>query len=202
MRIHAPSRTTPCDPQTGPSSLPDMDLRADHEVVRAVLDGDPDSFATLLHRHGDSCTRYAIRMLGSRADADDAVQSAFIRAFRGLPSCRDPRRFRSWLMQIVVNECRSYGSRRTRRARWFVQDDAALENAEAAAAESTELRDELHRALAMLPTAQREAFVLRYAEEMSYDEMAAVTGAGISALKMRAKRACERMRELLDGVLL
>jgi RNA polymerase sigma-70 factor, ECF subfamily len=179
-----------------------MDLRADHEVVRAVLDGDPDSFATLLHRHGDSCTRYAIRMLGSRADADDAVQNAFIRAFRGLPSCRDPRRFRSWLMQIVVNECRSHGSRRTRRARWFVQDDAALENAEAAAAESSELRDELHRALAMLPAAQREAFLLRYAEEMSYDEMAAVTGAGISALKMRAKRACERMRELLDGVLL
>jgi RNA polymerase sigma-70 factor (ECF subfamily) len=54
----------------------------------------------------------------------------------------------------------------------------------------------------MLPPAQREAFVLRYAEDMSYEEMAAVTGAGISALKMRAKRACERLRELLDGVLL
>jgi RNA polymerase sigma-70 factor (ECF subfamily) len=179
-----------------------MDLRPDHEVVRAVVDGDTESFATLIHRYGDSCTRFAIRMLGSRADADDALQSAFIRAFRGLPRCRDPRRFRSWLMQIVANECRSYGSRQTRRARRFVQDESALENAEAPPTDSSDLRDELHRALAMLPPAQREAFVLRYAEDMSYEEMAAVTGAGISALKMRAKRACERMRELLDGVLL
>ena len=178
-----------------------MDLRADHEVVRAVLDGDTESFATLLNRYGDSCTRYAIRMLGSRADADDALQSAFIRAFRALPNCRYPRRFRSWLMQIVVNECRSYGSRRTRRARWFVQDEAAIDRAEAPQ-HSSDLRDELHHALAALPAAQREAFVLRYAEDRSYDEMATVTGVGISALKMRAKRACERMRELLDGVLL
>jgi RNA polymerase sigma-70 factor (ECF subfamily) len=178
-----------------------MDLRPDHEVVHAVLDGDTEAFATLMHRYGDSCTRFAVRMLGSRDDADDALQNAFIRAFRALPNCRDPRRFRSWLMQIVVNECRTYGSRRTRRARWFVKDESVLEKAETPA-ESTELRDELHRALATLPAAQREAFILRYAEDMSYDEIAAVTGVGISALKMRAKRACERMRELLDGVLL
>ena len=178
-----------------------MDLRPDHDVVRAVIDGDAESFATLMHRYGDSCTRFAIRMLGSRADADDALQGAFIRAFRALPNCRNPRRFRSWLMQIVANECRSYGSRQTRRARWFMQDEAALEKAEAQT-DTSDLRDELHHALAMLPPAQREAFVLRYAEDMSYEEMSAVTGVGISALKMRAKRACERMRELLDGVLL
>jgi RNA polymerase sigma-70 factor (ECF subfamily) len=178
-----------------------MDLRPDHEVVRAVIDGDAESFATLIHRYGDSCTRFAIRMLGSRADADDALQNAFIRAFRALPDCRDPRRVRSWLMQIVANECRSYGSRQTRRARWFVHDEATLEQAEYPA-DTSDVRDELHCALAMLPPAQREAFVLRYAEDMSYEEMAAVTGAGISALKMRAKRACERLRELLDGVLL
>jgi len=178
-----------------------MDLRPDHEVVHAIIDGDTEAFAVLMQRHGDSCTRFAIRMLGSRADADDALQNAFIRAYRALPSCRDPRRFRSWLMQIVANECRSYGARRTRRARWFVQDEAALEKAEART-DAMDLRDELHRALATLPPAQREALVLRHAEEMSYEEMAAVTGVGISALKMRAKRACERMRELLDGVLL
>jgi RNA polymerase sigma-70 factor, ECF subfamily len=178
-----------------------MDLRPDHEVVRAVIEGDTEAFGTLMHRYGDSCTRFAIRMLGSRADADDALQNAFIRAYRALPRCRDPRRFRSWLMQIVANECRSYGSRLTRRTRWFVQDEAALERAEAPT-DSFDLRDELHHALAMLPQPQREAFVLHYAEDMSYEEMATVTGTGVSALKMRAKRACERMRELLDGALL
>jgi RNA polymerase sigma-70 factor, ECF subfamily len=178
-----------------------MDQRPDHEVVRAVIDGDPESFATLLERYGDSCTRFAIHMLESRADADDALQGAFLRAFRALPKCREPRRFRSWLMQIVVNECRSFATRRTRRAKWFVQDEAVLEHAEAPN-DDFDLRDEIDRALALLPVPQREAFILRYADDMSYEEMSVVTGVGVSALKMRAKRACERLRELLDGVLL
>jgi RNA polymerase sigma factor (sigma-70 family) len=58
---------------------------------------------------------------------------------------------------------------------------------------------EIQRALDRLPAEQREAFVLKYVEELSYEQMAEITGAGVSALKMRVKRACERLRELLEG---
>ena len=61
-------------------------------------------------------------------------------------------------------------------------------------------RDEITRALAQLVPEQREAFLLKYAEGLSYEEMEDLTGAGTSALKMRVKRACERLRELLQGV--
>jgi len=52
----------------------------------------------------------------------------------------------------------------------------------------------------MLPTEQREAFLLKYVEEMRYEEIAGMTGASVSALKMRVKRACDTLRDLLEGV--
>ena len=58
-------------------------------------------------------------------------------------------------------------------------------------------REELDRGLGQLVPEQREAFLLKYVEELTYEEMAELTGAGESALKMRVKRACERLRELL-----
>ena len=61
-------------------------------------------------------------------------------------------------------------------------------------------REEIDRALNQLPVDQREAFLLKYVEDLSYDEMVVVTGSGMSALKMRVKRACERLRDLLGEV--
>jgi RNA polymerase sigma-70 factor (ECF subfamily) len=54
--------------------------------------------------------------------------------------------------------------------------------------------------LSMLPSDQREAFLLKHVEEMSYDEIAGITGISVSALKMRVKRACDTLRDLLEGV--
>ncbi len=114
--------------------------------------------------------------------------------------CREPERFRAWLYQIVANECRSFATRRARRERRFTTDDADLERLTAPAAPDTLLRDEIQRAIDMLSVEQREAFVLKHVEQLEYDEMAEITGAGVSALKMRVKRATARLRDLLEGV--
>ncbi len=177
--------------------------RPDAEVVAAVLDGDVDAFAILLGRYRDSFTRFATRMLGSLDDADDVLQSAFVRAFRNLGSCREPARFGAWLRQIVVNECRTYGTRRGRRELRMIRDEGEIERSSGAErpdhAEAVALRDEIQRALDQLDVDQREAFVLKHVEELSYEEMAELTGVGVSALKMRVKRSCDRLRELLEG---
>jgi RNA polymerase sigma-70 factor (ECF subfamily) len=60
--------------------------------------------------------------------------------------------------------------------------------------------EQIEGALGMLPAEQREAFLLKYVEELSYEEIAAITGVGVSALKMRVKRACDMLRDLLEGV--
>jgi RNA polymerase sigma-70 factor (ECF subfamily) len=67
-------------------------------------------------------------------------------------------------------------------------------------AERSAVREEIQRAVDQLEPGQREAFVLKHVEELSYEEMAELTGVGVSALKMRVMRACERLREMLEEV--
>lgn len=176
---------------------------SDAKLVGEILGGATEDFAVLVARYRDVYARFAVRMLGNREDAEEALQSAFVRAFRGLAGCKEPERFGAWMYQIVMNECRTHATRRGRHERRVVHDPVALEQAlsrDSGAADDAELREEIQRALDRLPADYREAFLLKHVEELSYEEMAELTGVGISALKMRTKRACDRLRELLQGV--
>jgi RNA polymerase sigma-70 factor (ECF subfamily) len=174
---------------------------SDAVIVARVLRGDVESFRALVERYRDRYARYAYHMLGNREDAEEALQDAFTRAYRSLARCEDPERFGAWLFRILLNRCRTMGARRGRRARTFVVDEVALlEAAEEHPAERTAWREEIDRALLTLRADQREAFLLKYVEELGYDEMSQLTGVGVSALKMRVMRACERLRELLSEV--
>jgi len=187
-----------CDPASPTGSQLVVDYRSDAELVGRVLAGEVDLYSVLVRRYQDSFFRFATRMLGSRDDADDALQSAFLRAYRSLEKCREPARFGAWLYQIVVNECRTLGARHARRERRMVRGSDELEQAFIELPESAPADlEEIQRALQQLPADQREAFVLKYVEELSYEEMSALVRASESALKMRVKRACDRLRELL-----
>ena len=172
----------------------------DEVLIRRVLDGDVEAFAGLVARHRDRGLRYAAAMLGESADAEEAVQDAFVRAYRGLGKCREPAKFGAWFLRILVNRCRTRLARRRRGAGVFVRDESAMERAAAPAGADPEWREEIARALAQLDPLQREAFLLKHVEELDYEEMARLTGAGTSALKMRVMRACERLRVLLGEV--
>ena len=174
---------------------------SDAEVVAAVLAGDVERYAVLVQRYQDSYRRFATRMLGSADDADDALQMAFVRAYRALAQCDDPSRFGAWLHRIVLNECRTFGARKARRERRVVADHDALElvQDDRAGPDDGLTAEAVQRALDRIDPDQREAFVLKHVEGMNYDEMAALTDVSVSALKMRVKRACERLRVLLEG---
>jgi len=200
-RPATPAAVPASDANTVFDSLCHVETRPDAEIIAAILDGDVEAFALLIDRHRHRCTRFAVRMLGNRDDADEALQSAFLRAYRGLAACRDRTRFGAWLLQVVVNECRSHASRRARRQRRFIRDEDAVRRAATEhPAEREAVMAEVQHALEQLEAEQREAFLLKHVEELSYAEMSELTGAGVSALKMRVSRACARLRELLDGV--
>ena len=174
---------------------------SDAALVARVLHGEVNAYSALVSRYRDKYARYAVHMLGNREDAEEALQDAFTRAYRSLARCEDPERFGAWLFRILVNRCRTSGARRVRRGQTFVHDETALLNAsEEHPAEQTMWREEIERALGELSADQREAFLLKYVEELGYDEMAEITGVGVSALKMRVMRACDRLRELLSEV--
>ncbi len=170
----------------------------DSELIARARTGDRDAQDALVARHYDDCWRYALRLLGNRADAEDAVQETFMRAIVALPHYHEHQRFRGWLFTILVNQCRNAAIARRRRERRFPLLDTDVAGSPAIAISPSLLPDdELSRALAQLDPLQREAVLLKLGEGMGYAELSQVTGASESALKMRVKRGCERLRALL-----
>ncbi len=171
----------------------------DADLVRQSLAGAPDAFEELVDRHYAGCLQYAARLLGNREDAEEACQDAFVRAFRALASYAESDRFSAWLYRILINRCRSYAVRRRGSMEDATDNEmlASLSPTRDAEVEQLGLREELARAIAQLEIDQREAFLLKHVQDLSYDEISAITGASVSALKMRVKRACDRLRDLL-----
>ncbi len=169
--------------------------------VQRVLAGDVDAYAALVDRYYDRCARFAVRMLGNRDDAEDALQATFLRAYRALHRYQERDRFSAWLYRILANQCRSIAARRAHRERVFVREEAVLLNApDRGGGWTGEDDDFVQHVLSELDPLLREAFLLKYIEELSYEEMSEMTGVGVSALKMRVKRACDRLRERWERI--
>jgi RNA polymerase sigma-70 factor (ECF subfamily) len=168
----------------------------DASVIRQAKRGDTRAFATLVDHYHARCVRFAQQMMLSAEDAEEAVQDAFVRVYDALPRFDETLRFEPWLFRILANRCRTTRVRRRRLDSVVVFNDVVPEIA--VAPESDDVaREELWAHLGALGADQREAFLLHYIEGMSYDDMAASTGVGVSALKMRVKRACDVLRARL-----
>jgi RNA polymerase sigma-70 factor (ECF subfamily) len=172
-------------------------------VARAKL-GDDAAFAEIVRYYYPRCLRFARNMLGDTADAEDAVQEAFLRVHAALPRYTEYGRFEAWLFRILANQCRTMRARERRRGAWLLPYEPRHAGiaAEAHATQDTAgtLLREIDRALQELPVLLREAFLLYHVEGMGYDKMMEITGARPSALKMRVKRARDLLRARLREV--
>lgn len=171
----------------------------DATLVRRTLAQDSHAFAVLVDRHGPPCLRFASRMLGNREDAEDATQETLMRAYQSLEGYDSRTAFRTWLFAILVNRCRTAMLRRMRRERRVSTDgDHVLRATVASGVEGLHMEIEIARALERLSAPLREAFLLKHIEQLEYNEIAAITGQRISALKMRVRRACARLATELE----
>jgi RNA polymerase sigma-70 factor (ECF subfamily) len=173
---------------------------SDRVIIQQVLEGDVEAFSRLVDLHYPRCARIAVRILGNREDAEEAIQDAFLRAFKALGDYEDRERFSAWLTRILVNQCRTVLARTKRRDALFAELDPHRLEFIVAAAPDEGAWAELENVLGQLPAEQREAIVLKYADDLTYEEMSRITGAGESALKMRVQRAFARLRALLQEV--
>ena len=175
-----------------------MTDESDATLQQRVLAGEREVYARLVERYRDRLGRYATRMLGNRADAEEALQDTFVRAFRSLANCNRDGGFGPWVFAILVNRCRTVAARRARTDGVMVAGSPALELASVEHSEERDaLRDAIGWALRQLPTEQREAFLLRHVEDLSYDTMETMTGVRAASLRMRVYRAREELRKLL-----
>jgi len=182
----------PADPI---SVRPSTDI--DPDVPLRARNGDAAAFAEIVEFFHVRCLRYARYMLGEEEDAEEAVQDTFIRVYDHLGQFRPDARFEPWLFRILANRCRTVRERRRRRESLVITGELPAVAAEAPDI-SRDLLDEVEAALEDLPTEQREAFLLRHVEDLSYEDMAIITGVRLSALRMRVKRACDTLRTRLQ----
>ncbi len=134
--------------------------------------------------------RLAVGLLRSPSDADDAVQSALLKAWRHFGQFRPGSDVKPWLLTIVANECR-----RQRRSPWWsvIKGPGGAERAAESGMTDAAVAD-LRRALYNLPHDQRLIVILRYYMDLSFDEVAQTLGISTKAAKSRTYRALERLR--------
>lgn len=162
----------------------------------------------LVAKYETALFTFLLRVLGQRELARDMCQEAFLKAFKGLPGFRVGSPFKPWLYRVALNTARSHQRRPFRRELGMdlVPEPSASMDATGVRApisahtrlEDRAQNDAVLAALAALPEDHREAVVLRFVEDFSYEQMADVLGVGVSALKMRVHRGLQRLRELME----
>ena len=176
-------------------------------IARCVA-GDVEAFRPLVQRYQRLAFSVAFRMLGSRADAEDIAQQAFVDAFNALDRFRGEGRshaFSTWLLRIAVNRSKDVlkSKRRTEEPldrevhggeAAFAYDPPTPE----ANASHGERRAHLGAALLKLPTKYREVLILRDAEDLSYEEIRVILRLPITTLKIRVVRARAMLRDLVE----
>jgi RNA polymerase sigma-70 factor, ECF subfamily len=172
-------------------------------LVEAHNGGDSEAFASIVNEYSSSLYAHAMMRLGEPRAAEDAVQETFLRAYRAMPRFEGEFHLRAWLHRILTNVCFDEGDRRRREVRAF---DRAAALAELDGPPADEVLDidrahaqrEVATALASLPVAYREALELRYVEQLSFREVADVTGVSEENARARVHRGRAALRRLIS----
>ncbi|MGE4116212.1 MAG: RNA polymerase sigma factor [Candidatus Nanopelagicales bacterium] len=175
---------------------------SDEDLVASARAGDERAFDELASRHSRRVHRLVARMLADPTAADDVVQEALVRAWRGLPTFRGDAAFPTWLHRIAVNEANRHLARESRRE-LVPYDDVMAQVPDLAAdvperAESNETRRRLEALLAGLPGNYRAAVVLRDVEGMTNAEAADMLGVDLRNFKSRLHRGRMALRRGLE----
>lgn len=172
----------------------------DHEVIERVKNGDADLFEILVRRYEARLYALAWRMLHNRADAEDAVQEAFVKAYRSLKRFRGDARFSTWLYRIALNHILN----KLRKGSRLRRADLDLDRMESHLSPTQALRQRklqvaVASAIDELPPRQRAIFHMRYEEECSHAEIAEILGISEGASKASYHHAVIKLRESLEG---
>jgi RNA polymerase sigma-70 factor, ECF subfamily len=183
--------------------------RDEAQMIAAVLAGNSQVFHELIRPYERSVYVMALSLLRNEADAEDAAQEAFLKAYRNLKGFRSEAKFSTWLISIVLNEARS---RLRRKSTIKVEslDEPQDEQGHVSpallrdwreipseAVERKEVRGLLQQAINDLPPIYREIFLLRDVEELSIEESATALGISVPAVKVRLHRARMMLQKAL-----
>jgi RNA polymerase sigma-70 factor, ECF subfamily len=175
---------------------------SEQSLVRRAQKGDQDAFAMLVDQHQNYVYNLAMRVLKDENEALDLTQETFVRAWTALPNFRGQSRFRTWLYRITTNLCYNCLPN-LRRSLNELGDDVLEKMPEtnfdnpAREFESEETRAHLHQAIDELEANYKLLIILRYQNELSYDEIASTLNLPLGTVKTGIYRAKEQLRKVL-----
>jgi len=188
---------------TSPTPPPVVQTEANREeeaIVTRVLSGEVEAFAELIDRYKVAVYNLCARMLGDPTEAEDAAQEVFVRAYTQLKSYTPGRKFSTWILSIASHYCIDLLRRRKPSvdldtiAFWKQSDQPEPEER----ALTGEVRDEVRELLNKLPDKYRGVTILRYWNDLSYDEIAQASGLSVATVKTRLFRARELLAKELE----
>lgn len=178
-----------------------MEPRTDLELIEEVRNGKRQAFTELMRRYQQRVYWTARRIVGSHADADDIAQETFIKAFLGLGDFRGDSSFFTWLYRIAVNL--SLNTVRKRQLVNYLRQSEIVNRLFPSSPDPEqeyvrqETEGRLQKAVAALPDKQRAVFVLRYFEEMPYEEISEVLKTSVGGLKANYFHALRKVQEYM-----
>lgn len=190
-------------------NLMDTDKDRERELIRRLQAGDDEAFEMMVRIHGGRMLAIAKRLLRVDQDARDALQVAFLSAFRSIGEFAGQSRLSTWLHRIVINSALMQIRSRKRRKEDSIEEllprfdvhGAWIENHEPNSGEQLLEQREIHelvrRCIARLPDNYREVVQMRDIEELEYKEIAMMLNANINAVKVRLHRARQALRSLI-----
>src|SRR5262245_38402424 len=188
-------------------SLSKLGTLADGELVHSAVAGRESSFEELVRRYQRPIASYVYRMVGDYDAALDLTQDVFIKVYNSLARYRPEFKFSTWIYKIAHNAAIDYLRRYAVREQ-ALADESERERGTVSIAsrrltpeqesEQEERRSEIESVVHALPGPYRELIVLRHSHDLSYDEIAEVTGLPLGTVKNRLFRAREAMRDLLE----
>lgn len=170
----------------------------DAGLIKRALAGDDAAFGALVERHFGAAYSSAYAVLGNSSDAEELAQETFVQVFQKLDRLREPGAFVGWVWRIAhdlaLKHIRKHGRMKV------VEDVPETQSDESPLGPLVAGEDQqgVRRALAALPDDQREALLMKYWQELEYDEMARRTGSSEEALYQRVCRGLKRLREVLS----
>jgi len=179
-------------------SAPAVYVRNDAEDVADVvrcLDGDHAAFKALVDRYQRPFFTFAVRVLGNRDEASDAVQTAFVKVYENLGTFDRNRRFFSWAYRILVNECLNV--RRGQRPSEPIDADLVAHGSPHDDVERIERRRQVQAAILQLPLEYRDVIVLHYFNGLAYEEISETLGVPQKTVKSRLYTARQRLAAAL-----
>lgn len=166
------------------------------ELIALAAEGDGDAYASLVRAQQDIAFRTAMLITQDAAEAEEAAQDAFVKAWRALPRFRRGEPWRPWLLTIVANEARNRRRSAGRRSALALRAEPPLPDRSAESAVlAAETRDALLSALSRLREDDRLVLGCRYLLELSEAETAAALGVRPGTVKSRTSRALGRLRQ-------